>query len=310
MKILTLDGGGVRGFLTACILEDIEKILNTKDKSEKSLDEYFDLIAGTSTDAIIAGLLAIGKRADDIKALYQKDIPEIFSKKAKRFFFTPGTKYKKDILKQKAKEYFGELTFEDVKTHLLVTAVDIVRMEPRLYKSKYNDSNISRSDEKLYGAILASVSAPTYFEVEMDLKHSTNLIDGGIVANNPSMIALSDVFSFCNNDIGTSGITLLSVGTGKFSMLPYNPNSLKNTIIKWLLPNAPLVEILLNTQSELAEFQTKTFMKQLGYENGYKRINPQLKMKMGLDDAKDINNLLNFSSLDGSDTNWIIKKLL
>lgn len=51
-------------------------------------------------------------------------------------------------------------------------------MEPRLYKSKYNDSNISRSDEKLYSAILASVSAPTYFEVEMDLKHSTNLIDG------------------------------------------------------------------------------------------------------------------------------------
>ena len=124
------------------------------------------------------------------------------------------------------------------------------------------------------------------------------------------MIALSDALSFCDNDIGTSGITLLSVGTGKFSMLPYNPNSLKNTIIKWLLPNAPLVEILLNTQSELAEFQTKTFMKQLGYENGYKRINPQLKMKMGLDDAKDINNLLNFSSLDGSDTNWIIKKLL
>ena len=93
-------------------------------------------------------------------------------------------------------------------------------------------------------------------------------------------------------------------------MLPYNPNSLKNTRIKWLLPNAPLIEILLNTQSELAEFQTKTFMKRLGYENGYKRINPQLKMKMGLDDAKDINNLLNFSSLDGSDTNWIIKKLL
>lgn len=183
-------------------------------------------------------------------------------------------------------------------------------MEPRLYKSKYNDSNISRSDEKLYSAILASVSAPTYFEVEMDLKHSTNLIDGGIVANNPSLIALSDALSFCENDIGTSGITLLSVGTGKFSMLPYNPNSLKNTRIKWLLPNAPLVEILLNTQSELAEFQTKTFMKQLGYENGYKRINPQLKMKMELDDAKDINNLLNFSSLDCSDTNWIIKKLL
>lgn len=85
MKILTLDGGGVRGFLTACILENIEKILNTKDESKKSLSEYFNLIAGTSTGAIIAGLLAIGKRADDIKALYQKDIPEIFSKKQKDF---------------------------------------------------------------------------------------------------------------------------------------------------------------------------------------------------------------------------------
>lgn len=84
MKILSLDGGGVRGYLTAMILENVEKQLNLRDRSNKPLGEYFDLIAGTSTGAIIAGLLAIGKNASEVRKIYEDDIKEIFSNEMKR----------------------------------------------------------------------------------------------------------------------------------------------------------------------------------------------------------------------------------
>ena len=79
-RILSLDGGGVRGYLTVMILENIEKQLNAKDGSDKPLGEYFDLIAGTSTGAIIGGLLAIGKKASEVRKIYENDIKEILDK--------------------------------------------------------------------------------------------------------------------------------------------------------------------------------------------------------------------------------------
>ena len=83
-RILSLDGGGVRGYLTTLILENIEKQLNNQDGSTKPLGDYFDLIAGTSTGAIIGGLLATGKSAKEIKIIYEKDIKEIFSTDMRR----------------------------------------------------------------------------------------------------------------------------------------------------------------------------------------------------------------------------------
>ena len=94
MKILSLDGGGVRGYLTAMILENVEKQLNLRDGTNKPLGGYFDLIAGTSTGAIIAGLLAIGKSASEVRKIYEDDIKDIFSNEMKRnkFDFFPINK--------------------------------------------------------------------------------------------------------------------------------------------------------------------------------------------------------------------------
>lgn len=312
MKILSLDGGGVRGYLTAMILENIEKQLNNRDDSNRPLGEYFDLIAGTSTGAIIGGLLSIGKSAKDVKNIYENDIKEIFSSEMKRakiktFFYT---KYKKDKLKEKANEYFQDLTFLDVKTHLLVTSVDITTMTPRFYKSAYHKKNIPRADELLSSAILASASAPAYFPVEENLKYSSNLIDGGIVANNPSLVALIDSFDF-EEHLNKDDIVLLSIGTGKASEIPYEIEQLKDTTIKWLRQNGslPLIEIIMNSQSVLAEFQTSFLMEKLVCKEQYKRINPSLGVKIELDDAQRIDILKNIADLDQDNTNWLLKYL-
>jgi len=351
-RVLSLDGGGVRGYLTAMILENIEKHLNKIDDPKKPLGEYFDLIAGTSTGAIIGGLLAIGKRAEEIRKLYERDLKEIFSEEMLRQgqeAFTKA-KYSKKILRQKAEseEYFGSKTFSfpnDVKTHLLVTAVDITTMTPRFYKSPYNQKNIPRSDEKLADAIIASASAPAYFPIQEKLKYSSNLIDGGIVANNPSLIAFIDALTF-DEKPDHKDIVLLSIGTGKICEIPYEIDPLKDGSIDWLLQinkkkineifnlrtvmklctnwllskcgtktpsyverTIPLIEIIMNSQSSLVEFQMDFLMKSFKIEKQYKRINPNLGIRVELDDVEKIENLKNLADLDEETTKWIIEYL-
>ena len=236
-RILSLDGGGVRGYLTVKILENIESHLNMKEGNDKPLGERFDLIVGTSTGAIIAGLLAIGKSAKDIRELYENDIPIIFGKKMKRNKISSfiWSKYRPDALELKAKSYFGDMTFQDVKTDLIVTAVDISNMKPRFNKSDFTDENNGRCSEKLANAIIASASAPVYFPVARDLVHSDYLIDGGLVANNPSMVGIVDALKFnrkSKRDIdipqSLNDMLLLSIGTGEQAEVPFDLKPLLN----------------------------------------------------------------------------------
>lgn len=320
-RILALDGGGVRGYLSIRILENIENHLNFKENIGMPLGERFDLIVGTSTGAIIAGLLAIGKSAEDIRKLYESDIPVIFGKNMKRNKVSSLVypQYKPNELKKKANIYFDDLTFEDVKTDLIVTSVDISTMKPRFHKSDFADKNKGRVDEKLSSAIIASASAPVYFPVARDLKYSDYLIDGGIVANNPSMVGLVDALTFDRKSKrGTlkpqslEDILLLSIGTGEQTEKPYDLQPLLNTGgLDWLfqLPTSkyekstPLIDILMASQAKLIEFQSKTLLET---SSGlYRRINPKLGSKMKLDDVNCFGELKNISDLVTDDIQWL-----
>lgn len=325
-KILSLDGGGVRGYLSIKILENTEKHLNDKDGQNIPLGQRFDLIVGTSTGAIIAGLLALGKSAKDIRKLYENDIPVIFGKDMKRNKLSSmvWSKYRPDALVQKAKSYFEEYTFEDVKTDLIVTSVDITTMTPRFHKSDFADKNRARVDEKLSNAIVASASAPVYFPVATGLIHSESLIDGGIVANNPSMVGIIDALTFeRDSKRGTKkpehleDILLLSIGTGAQTEIPYDLKPLMNAGgIDWLvqLPlgryqqSTPLIDILMASQVTLVEFQAKTLLEKTS--GSYRRINPKLGFKMKLDDASSIGKLKNIADLVSEDIDWLNENLV
>ena len=81
-KMLSLDGGGIRGLLSLHILKKVESILDDLHNTNKPLSDYFHMISGTSTGAIIADLLCEGRRVDDISDLYIELIPKIFGKKS------------------------------------------------------------------------------------------------------------------------------------------------------------------------------------------------------------------------------------
>ena len=309
-KILSLDGGGVRGYLTTRILENVEQYLNQANNENINIGQRFDLIAGTSTGAIIGGLLSIGKSAKEVREFYEEYIKDIFGQKNNWFkWFKP--KYDNSFLEMKLKEFFGEKTLADVQTDILITSVALSTAKPRFYKSGYLDRNSSRLDEKLSDVILASTSAPTYFKAKEKMKHSSFLIDGGIVANNPSLVALIDALQFESTSLNHTQkpksfdeITLLSIGTGEICCVPYDYSKLQNAgLINWA---KPISDIVLEAQSQLASFQTGFLMK----PNNYLRINPKLKVKIELDDIKQINELKNLADLEKTHEQFLINNFI
>jgi len=309
-KVLSLDGGGVRGYLSTIILTNIEIALNEDNYTFVPLGKYFDLIAGTSTGAIIAGLLAIGKSAKEIKKIYEENIKEIFSDEMKNFMPLINSKYKKDNLEKMAEQYFEDKTFskEDLITNLLVTSVDLTTAKPRFYKSDYFSRNEGKKAEKLKDAIVASASAPIYFPVAKELKYSSYLVDGGVVANNPSLVCLIDGLEICKQDnIDKENIILVSVGTGEMCEMPYDVKKLEDTQLRWIMQNKAIIELLMTSQTKLVEFQTKFLCDTFAVN--YKRINPKLGQKIGLDEYQKINMLKNLGDIYKEDEVWILENL-
>lgn len=297
-KILSLDGGGVRGYLSAKILSNLEDYLNNRAKEEMPIGQRFDFIAGTSTGGIIALALALGKTAKYIEELYYKFIPEIFGKKRNFLLAINSPKYKSSMLELMVAEVFGDYSLEDVKTHVLITSVILDNAQPRFYKSKYFARNAERLPEKLKDIAMATSAAPTYFQAKADMKSSNNLIDGGICANNPSLSAVIDALNFEEkNSLKTirpkniDDIILVSVGTGERGEMPYDSKKLTNG--GWYTWARPVIEVLMESQSQMAHFQTKSLLK-----DRYLRINPKLPFKMELDDIEKIDNLKNLASLN------------
>ena len=199
----------------------------------------------------------------------------------------------------------GDKTLEDVKTKLCITSVDVENSSPRFHKSDYFDRNTPRQDEKLIDLALATSAAPTYFPL-VNTKHSANLTDGGMVANNPSLVALIDAMQLTES---IDDISLLSIGTGEQCHMPYDVEKLKDGgMWNWIpsfkkynkrsmLPNgSPLLELLMESQSKLAHFQTGFLLKER-----YLRINPKLSVSIELDDADKIDSLKNLADISQGD---------
>jgi len=309
-KILTLDGGGVKGYLSVLVLEKIEKALQRYFNDEKSIGERFDLIVGTSTGGIIATGLAIGKNATEIRELYENLLEKIFNPINKGYV---KPKYNQNILKKELKKILKDKTFNDVKTHLCLTSVDISTSKPRFFKSPYRDSYHQRADEKLIKAVLATSAAPAFFPI-VDTKYSSYLADGGLVANNPTMVGIVDGYQITND---LSRLRVLSIGTGDINYMPYDVQKIKEFggVFSWTLNSKygiesiidkkmiiPIIEVLLNTQSRLISAQANYLLK----ENFY-RINPPLPTAIDLDDIEKIDILKNLAIQ--ADREVIVKKV-
>lgn len=308
-RVLSLDGGGARGYLTIKILVNIEQYLDTITGIKTPLGQRFDFIAGTSTGGIIALALASGRSAAEVLAFYEQLIPKVFSPSEQRAWAVRlnSPKYDSGIIHSILEKVFGNSTLQDVKTHVCVTSVALTSGQPRFYKSYYQEVNAQRLDERLCDIALATAAAPTYFKSHNHLKHSEHLIDGGLCANNPSVVALIDALGFEKvSNRGTpapadmSDLVLLSVGTGEQSTMPYDTASLASGgLVQWA---QYISDVMFESQSWLVHYQALVLLGE-----SYLRINPALNFSMALDDISKLNYLKNLADIGGRETSFIKK---
>lgn len=265
-RILALDGGGIRGVITLGFLKKIETFLREKhSKKDLLLSDYFDLIGGTSTGAIIAGLLSIGKDVDFIIEKYKELGPKIFSQK--NIFLVNGFKgkYKSDKLKAELKNIFGDITIgsEKVKTGLCIVAkrMDTGSVWPLINfpKGKYYEYN---KGILLRNAIRASTAAPVYFipeVIDVGFGEKGRFVDGGIsMFNNPAMqlFLLATLKGFSLNwQTGEHNLLLVSVGTGLFKP-KVNERDVKDHVLYWgtVLPSSFMYDANIYNQLLLQYF--------------------------------------------------------
>jgi patatin-like phospholipase/acyl hydrolase len=253
-KILSLDGGGIRGALTLGYLKKLEDILKAKfhDQPGFRLCDYFDLIGGTSTGSIIAASLAIGKTVDEITKLYMDLGGKIFGEKRNWWNPMETMKWLKANYNYKAMEdglklAFGDITLggEELKTGLCIVAkrADTNSIWPLINhpKGKFYDSELGRNkDIPLWQAVRASSAAPTYFApqmIEVVQGQQAAFVDGGLsMANNPSltllMIATLRGFPF-RWKISEENLLLVSVGTGYSVYKKYVREIDESTMLSW-----------------------------------------------------------------------------
>ena len=246
-RILALDGGGIRGALTLGYLERIENILRERENNPNLLlCEYFDLIGGTSTGAIIAAGLSIGMSASDIKALYLNIGDKIFGEKYswwKNFGKRKKAAYNYQPLDDALEEVFGNITMggSEIKTGLCIVTkrADTLSTWPILNHPdgkffKYNKSMLLRK------VVRASAAAPSFFlpkQIDVGNGNIATFIDGGVsLANNPALqlflIATLREFPY-RWDIGEDKLTLISIGTGTYKKR-YDPDKIaNNNLLDW-----------------------------------------------------------------------------
>jgi patatin-like phospholipase/acyl hydrolase len=240
-RILALDGGGIRGALTLGFLEQIERLLRRRHGDEKlKLCDYFDLIGGTSTGAIIATGLASGMEATEIKRFYLKLGGRVFSRPR----LTPrGHRFDHGPLERELDKIFKDRRLGDssLRTGLCVVTkrADTNSVWPLINhpRGKYYSDN---KQLRLKDVLRASTAAPGYFfpvTIDVGGGEKAMFVDGGIsVAKNPALqlflVATLRGFRF-RWPRGKDNLLLVSIGTGHWDQRD-NPRKMAGWwVLKW-----------------------------------------------------------------------------
>ncbi len=297
-KILSLDGGGIRGAFTAAYLADLEARLGCR------MADYFDIIAGTSTGAIIAAGLALGEPASRIEQFYRERGPKIFQRwweKPLPWYWRTfrwarriparclngivlrrlsvdhdwlwGAKYSADELRDALSEVFKDRKIADVQgCRLLIPTADLTQGQTWMWKTPHLEGMIRDRHFRIVDVLLSTTAAPTYFPHAV-IGNGSAYVDGGVWANNPSMVAVAEAVRIskdCQREgidprFGIHSIYMLSIGTGKAPLFA-NPPARGAGILWW---GQKLINLVMSTQAQGIHYQTDYILGQNYYRIDY-----------------------------------------
>ena len=271
MRVLSIDGGGIRGLIPAIVLEEVER------RAGRPVHDLFDLIAGTSTGGIIACALCAPDPlpASRVVALYEEEGPEIFSRSIFQRISSAGglldEKYDSEALDSTLARFLSDKSLSQTHPDLLVPAYDTADPGPYFFKTMRARES---PDEDFPLALVARATsaAPTYFEPsEVD---SRALVDGGVFAVNPAMSAFAEVLRFQPG----ADVVLLSLGTGERTRRRSFDEIKDWGILEWA---RPLLDVVFDGISDAVDYQLRHA---LG-EGRYWRL--QVELTTASDDLDD-----------------------
>jgi patatin-like phospholipase/acyl hydrolase len=287
-RILTLDGGGIRGIFTTTILERLHE----------AVPGYLgkvDLVAGTSTGAIIACGLAAGMHPTDLSEIYRTQGPLIFDDSwlddLKDLGGLTGAEYGnshlRDILTSVFERGLGLRTLDDLGRRVLIPTFDLddgddPRRPPgklRSWKPKFFHNfpgPDSDGAERIVDVLMRACAGPVYFPTV------DGYIDGGVVANNPAMVALAQALHPGTGGRRLEEITLLSIGTGQSAtFIP--GDHLDWGTVRWA---SPIVRVCIDAQMDVARYECEQL---LGAR--FHRVEQLFEWGMRLDDWQKVPDL-------------------
>jgi len=250
-KLLSIDGGGIKGFYSAIILQAFEKKYGP-------IGEYFDLISGTSTGSIIGASLSRGVSTDEIIEFYQKDGPQILPSNysllrgwrlIKQIVFK--SKYSNKKLRKSLETLVGDVVMDDAKTRLAISAVDLDTFRGFIFRTSHTGVQNRDGKLKMVDVIMASSAAPSYLPIVSVEGVSENLVDGALWANNPTMMGIIEALKFwVGPNKKYKKLAVLSLGN-----IDYNDgwSTIKPRETSMLLWNKTLLSLTLNTATKSME---------------------------------------------------------
>ncbi|MFI7543804.1 CBASS cGAMP-activated phospholipase [Actinoplanes sp. NPDC049599] len=247
-QILSLDGGGLRGMFSAAVLAGLEEDLDVR------IADHFDLIAGTSTGGIIALGLGLGLTPRDILRFYTDHGPRIFRDRSRLRSMRQvlRAKYAAEPLRAALTEVLGQRMFGQSTKRLLITSYNIGADDVYLFRTPHLETLKRDWRERAVDVAMATAAAPTYLP-GMPLG-GARLIDGGIWANNPAMVALTEA-------VGPLGVPLDQIRIFSLGTTTDRRHRSRRLDRGGLLPWArDAVEVLMRAQSESANKQVRHFL--------------------------------------------------
>jgi patatin-like phospholipase/acyl hydrolase len=287
-RILSIDGGGIRGIIPAAVLIEVERALREhREDDTLKIGECFDLIAGTSTGGILTCMFLVPHKdkpdrarfsAADALALYMDHGDAIFEQSVWQVIVSAGglaeEKYSTDVLERILKFYFKDCRLSELIRPCLITAYNTEKYQPFFFTQ--HDAR-KTPDREFYvrDAARATSAAPTYFEAAFTenldgIGNAAPMIDGGVFANNPAGCALVEALGLrAHKPVRLSEMVILSLGTGRKPESITYPECCNWGLAGWV---KPLFGILMEGVSQTVDYQLRMVFESIGRRNQYLRI--------------------------------------
>ncbi|KAA0060872.1 patatin-like protein 2 [Cucumis melo var. makuwa] len=304
ITILSIDGGGIRGIIPGTILNFLESELQKLDGKEVRLADYFDVIAGTSTGGLVTAMIAAPDQnnrplfsAKDINQFYLDHCPKIFPQNrtwplGRIVKLLSGPKYDGKYLHKLVKEKLGDTKLHQTLTNVVIPTFDIKLLQPTIFSS-YEMKNTPSLDAYLSDICISTSAAPTYlpshrFKTEDTAAKETrefNLIDGGVAANNPTLVAIGEVTKevikqtpdfFAIKPMDYRRFLVISLGTGapKAEKRYTAELAAEWGMLDWLTNggSTPIIDVFSQASSDMVDLHLSVIFQALHCEENYLRI--------------------------------------